>query len=175
MLELILGGARSGKSRYAEHKAQAYNRVVYVATAQIGDDEMAHRVALHRERREPSWTTLEKYKDFCEIDFQNADAILIDCLTLMVTGLFFEEDCSTYDDEEFLKLEEKIWHQIARLLDMTNHKPVFLVSNEIGLGLVPEDRISRIFRDMMGRFHQKIAQRADHVFFIVAGLPLVVK
>lgn len=175
MLELILGGARSGKSSYAEKRAQTYTKVLYIATAQIKDDEMAHRIKLHRQRRQESWVTLEKYKDFHLEDFFDVQGVLVDCLTLMVTGIFFDEDRSHYDDRKFEELEEEIWLQIQRLLDLTLDKDVFLVSNEIGLGLVPEDRISRVFRDMLGRFHQRIAERADKVSFIVAGIPLVVK
>ena len=85
MLELILGGARSGKSSYAENKAQAYSQVLYLATAQIKDEEMEYRIKLHRKRRPEEWITLEKYKDFEAEDFSEAKVVLIDCLTLMVT------------------------------------------------------------------------------------------
>ncbi|HZK10575.1 MAG TPA: bifunctional adenosylcobinamide kinase/adenosylcobinamide-phosphate guanylyltransferase [Clostridia bacterium] len=175
MLELILGGARSGKSAYAEKKAENYSKVLYLATAQIKDDEMAHRVELHRQRRHKSWLTLEKYKCFQREDFTKADVVVIDCLTLMVTGLFFEKDRSHYNERDFALLEETIWHEIEHLLDLLKDKVVFLVSNEIGLGLVPEHKLSRVFRDMLGRFHQEIAHRADKVSFIVAGIPVEVK
>ncbi|NLY37087.1 MAG: bifunctional adenosylcobinamide kinase/adenosylcobinamide-phosphate guanylyltransferase [Tissierellia bacterium] len=175
MLELILGGARSGKSSYAENKAQAYSQVLYLATAQIKDEEMEYRIKLHRKRRPEEWITLEKYKDFEAEDFSEAKVVLIDCLTLMVTGIFFDEDRSHYDDEAFARLEDEIWLEIENLLNLTGNKDVFIVSNEIGLGLVPEDPISRVFRDMLGRFHQRIALRADKVSFIVAGIAMVVK
>lgn len=175
MLEFILGGARSGKSSYAEAKVEAYPGAVYLATAKVYDDEMAHRVKLHQERRNKQWLTLEKYKDFKVEDFSDKPAVLIDCLTMMVTGLFFEEDVSDFSDESFMELEERIWLEIESLLDLLVDRDVFLVSNEIGLGLVPEQRLSRVFRDMMGRFHQKIAKRADRVTLVVAGLALEVK
>lgn len=175
MLEFILGGARSGKSSYAEAKVKTYSDAVYLATAKIYDDEMAHRVKLHQERRNKDWLTLEKYKDFRIEDFSDKPAILIDCLTMMVTGLFFEDDISEFSDDDFMELEESIWSEIEGLLDLLNDRDVFLVSNEIGLGLVPEQRLSRVFRDMMGRFHQKLAKRADKVTLVVAGLALEVK
>ena len=153
----------------------AYPGAVYLATAKVYDDEMAHRVKLHQERRNKQWLTLEKYKDFKVEDFSDKPAVLIDCLTMMVTGLFFEEDVSDFSDESFMELEERIWLEIESLLDLLVDRDVFLVSNEIGLGLVPEKRLSRVFRDMMGRFHQKIAKRADRVTLVVAGLALEVK
>lgn len=175
MLEFILGGARSGKSTYAENRTMDYQGAVYLATAQIYDEEMAHRVKLHRQRRDSSWLTLEKYKDFEKEDFSDKPAVLIDCLTMMVTALFFEHPVDDYSDEKFMELEEEIWKEISRLLDLLEDRDVFLVSNEIGLGIVPENRLSRVFRDMMGRFHQRIAQRADKVTLVVAGLAVEIK
>lgn len=175
MLELILGGARSGKSSYAEKRAGSYPEVVYLATAKIEDEEMAHRVELHKKRRKDSWRTLEKYRGFTRQDLGNEPAILLDCLTMMVTGLLFDENFEDYSDEDFQRLEEKIWQEIEGFLDISQDRDVLLVSNELGMGLVPEDRLSRIFRDMMGRFHQLLAKRADRVTLVVAGIPVVIK
>lgn len=175
MIEFILGGARSGKSAYAEEKAKAYPGVVYLATAQVLDEEMAHRVKLHKSRRDSSWRTVEKYRDFTPEDFGLEPGVIVDCLTLMVTGLLFEKELDNLSDEDFSKLEKEIWREIEGLLDLVSDRDVFIVSNELGLGLVPENRLSRVFRDMMGRFHQLLAARADKVTLLVAGIPVNIK
>lgn len=175
MLHFILGGARSGKSSYAEELAVEFPSVLYLATSQIYDEEMRHRVHLHQKRRPATWTTLEKYSGFIAEDFQHHDVILIDCLTLMITGLFFEEKVDDFLPEDYQKLEETITKEVHDLLDLVKEKTVFLVANELGLGIVPEQPMSRAFRDIAGRLNQQVAKRADKVSFMVAGLPMEVK
>ena len=174
MLHFILGGARSGKSSYAEELARQSSSVLYLATSKIYDEEMKHRVLLHQQRRPSSWKTLEKYRDFHEDDFQE-DVILIDCLTLLISGNFFDADVEHFGPEDFSVLEKDIAYQVHHLLDLVEKKTVYLVSNELGLGIVPEQKLSRAFRDIAGRINQQVAKRADKVSFMVAGIPMEIK
>lgn len=175
MLHFILGGARSGKSSYAEELARQSESVLYLATSKIYDEEMKHRVQLHQERRPSTWRTLEKYRDFQEDDFKDEEVILIDCLTLLISGNFFDADVEAFSPEDFSELEKEITYQVHHLLDLVEKKTVYLVSNELGLGIVPEQKLSRAFRDIAGRINQQVAKRADKVSFMVAGIPMEVK
>lgn len=164
---LVLGGARSGKSAYAERLAQSQgSALLYIATSQIWDDDMRERVDLHIERRGPEWTTIEEPMALAEVlKAHNAgDAIiLVDCLTLWLTNLMMAEA----DIAEARR-------SLCTVLDSVEGR-VILVSNEVGLGIVPENKMARDFRDHAGRLHQDIAAIADDVFFVAAGLPLQMK
>ena len=180
---LVLGGARSGKTRFAENltleKAKRGGRqAVYLATAQAFDDEMADRIARHRQDREGNgWQTVESPTDLvgtlgslieeAERYGQPAPVVLIDCLTLWVTNLMMEDR----------SVEAETARLLAFLEGRTSHSEIELifVSNEIGLGIVPENAMARAFRDHAGRLHQAIAALADRVLLIVAGLPMTVK
>lgn len=164
---LVLGGARSGKSRFAEERLMKSGRsLVYVATGRSLDDEMETRVRTHRARRGAEWSTVEEPIELVAALRSHATsdrAILIDCLTLWVTNLMLEDrDVRAASDE---------------LSDCLGDLPGVLVfvSNEVGLGIVPDNAMAREFRDHTGHLHQKIAERADSVFFIAAGLPLKMK
>jgi adenosylcobinamide kinase/adenosylcobinamide-phosphate guanylyltransferase len=165
-LTLVLGGARSGKSSYAERLVQALAPPwVYLATAQAFDDEMRERIALHRERRPPGWTTLEAPLALAGA-IRSAPAgapVLVDCLTLWVSNLMLADR----DTEA----------AFADLLDALSRAagPLVLVSNEVGLGIVPDNALARRFRDNAGVLHQRIAARAERVVLMVAGLPITVK
>jgi adenosylcobinamide kinase/adenosylcobinamide-phosphate guanylyltransferase len=164
---LVLGGARSGKSAYAEKLvAGSALDAVYVATASAGDAEMAERIAEHRKRRGAAWRTVEAPDDLEGVLVSEAGegrAVLVDCLTLWLSNLMLAgADC----EARGAALAER-----ARGLSGLR---VF-VSNEVGLGLVPETPLGRRFRDAQGRLNQKIAAVADHVVFMAAGLPLVLK
>jgi adenosylcobinamide kinase/adenosylcobinamide-phosphate guanylyltransferase len=166
-LTFVLGGARSGKSRRAEEFVTAEpGPWRYVATGQAFDAEMEERIALHKDRRGPGWLTREAPVDLpgaLEELGAEPQPILVDCLTLWLTNLMLGE--------------HDIAHAVARLdhaLDRSR-APVVMVSNEVGLGIVPENRLARAFRDEAGRLHQRVAARADRVLFMVAGLPLTVK
>jgi len=166
-LTLVMGGARSGKSRHAETLVTALPPPwTYIATAQAFDDEMRERIALHRGRREPGWTTLDAPLDLPQaIDSAARDAspVLVDCLTLWLTNIMLaERDIPAETDALHAALERA-------------KAPVVLVSNEVGLGIVPDNALARRFRDEAGRLHQQLAARADRVFFMVAGLPMTVK
>jgi len=166
-LILVLGGARSGKSRFAEALVEgAATCGTYCATAEPKDDEMAARIAAHRARRGAFWHTIEAPLAVAEVIATAANPecpLLIDCLTLWLSNLMMAE---RPDDEECTRLH-------AALRDATG--PVVLVANEVGLGLVPETPLGRRFRDAAGRLNQESAAIADRVVFVAAGLPLVLK
>jgi len=167
-LTLVLGGARSGKSRYAERlvEAAATAAAVYCATAEAGDAEMAARIAAHCARRGPFWRTVEEPLDLAAAIAREARCdrpMLIDCLTLWLSNTLL---AGRILDDEFATLR-------AALRDAAG--PVVLVANEVGLGLVPQTALGREFRDAAGRLNQEIAAIADRVVFIAAGLPLVLK
>lgn len=165
-LTLVLGGARSGKSRYAEQAVMASPPPwVYVATAEPFDDEMKARIAGHRGRRGGQWQTDEAPLDLAGA-ISNAPAsatVLVDCLTLWLSNLMFK---GRDIDAETQRLETALAVRKA---------PSVLVSNEVGSGIVPDNAEARRFRDLQGRLNQRIAARADRVVLLVAGLPMVVK
>lgn len=166
-LTLVLGGARSGKSRHAEALvAAAPGPRVYIATAQVWDEEMADRVARHRQDRGPGWTTVEEPLDLPGALRRHAVAgtnVLVDCLTLWLSNLMMDE--------------ADIPARTAQLLETLAavEGRVVLVSNEVGLGIVPDNALARRFRDHAGRLHQDVAALAGRVLFIAAGLPMVLK
>jgi len=166
---LVLGGARSGKSRYAEGLITAlpppWNPPwVYVATAEPGDDEMRARIAVHRARRGSQWQTVEAPHDIAAaIALAQSKPALIDCLTLWLSNLML---AGNDVDAEIARLERALAAAVA---------PVVLVANEVGSGIVPDNALGRTFRDLQGTLNQRIAARADRVVFMVAGLPLAVK
>ncbi len=164
---LVLGGARSGKSRFAERLVEDSGLdPVYVATAAAGDTEMAERIAHHRERRGDRWSTIEEPVDLRATLAENASAgkaVLVDCLTLWITNLMMREADITAETGRLA----------AQVPDLAG--PVVFVSNEVGLGIVPENAMARAFRDHAGRLHQQVAERAEQVFFIAAGLPIALK
>ena len=174
MLTLILGGARSGKSRLAERLATRAERVCFLATAQPCDDsEMLARVEQHRARRPESWVTVEEPLALADaVDRATAqhDAILIDCLTVWLGNLFWEHRES--EPGCVLNLVEG---ELTRVAASARACQIILVSNEVGSGTVPEARVARDFRDVHGLMNQRAAEVADEVILTVAGLPLHLK
>lgn len=169
MLQLILGGARSGKSRLAEQIAQEIQKpVTYVATAQAFDEEMHDRIQHHQQQRPNEWALLEEPLFLADalkkIDQEN-HVILVDCLTLWVSNLLMHENRAMQKNEF-----EKLFKVLTQL-----KSDVILVSNETGLGVVPMGQISRKFVDESGRLHQQLGQLADRVTFCVAGFPMILK
>jgi adenosylcobinamide kinase/adenosylcobinamide-phosphate guanylyltransferase len=164
-LTLVLGGARSGKSRYAETIITALPPPwVYLATAQALDAEMAARIAAHRARRGVGWTTIEAPRDLAAAVAAHGNApILVDCLTLWLSNLMMAD----------APIEQEIDRLQQALAEAAG--PVVLVANEVGSGIVPDNALARRFRDLQGGLNQRIAALADHVVLVVAGLPLVVK
>ncbi|ENV93311.1 hypothetical protein F937_02710 [Acinetobacter calcoaceticus ANC 3680] len=169
MLQLILGGARSGKSRLAEQTAISMQlAVTYVATAQALDPEMQNRIAHHQNQRPAHWSLVEEplflARTLQKIDRPN-QIILVDCLTLWLTNLLLLEDQNVQELEC-----EQLVHILPKL-----ESEIILVSNETGLGVVPLGEISRRFVDEAGRLHQVLGQIADKVMFCVAGFPMILK
>jgi adenosylcobinamide kinase / adenosylcobinamide-phosphate guanylyltransferase len=165
-ITLVLGGARSGKSRYAERLITAGPPPwIYVATAQPGDAEMAERIALHKARRARGWQTHEAPHDLpAAIGAPPQDApLLIDCLTLWLSNRMLAD----------ADIEQEADALAAALAQRASR--IVLVSNEVGAGIVPENALGRRFRDAQGRINQRFAARADTVILMVAGLPITVK
>jgi adenosylcobinamide kinase/adenosylcobinamide-phosphate guanylyltransferase len=167
-LTLVLGGARSGKSRYAEALIAALPPPwqppwAYLATAEAGDAEMAARIAAHRARRGPQWQTVEVPRDLAGALGSCTTPVLVDCLTLWLSNLMLAE---ADVDAEIARVE----HALANA-----RAPAVLVANEVGSGIVPDNPLSRRFRDLQGLLNQRMAARADRVVLVVAGLPLAVK
>jgi adenosylcobinamide kinase/adenosylcobinamide-phosphate guanylyltransferase len=169
MLQLILGGARSGKSRLAEKLASESGlEVIYIATSQPLDGEMNQRVALHRQRRPDSWGLVEEPLELTKVLKQSAGpgrCLLVDCLTLWLTNLLMLED------------PQRLAQERDALLDCLAELPgeIILVSNETGLGVVPLGELTRRYVDEAGWLHQALAERCQRVVFTVAGLPMTLK
>lgn len=168
MKHLILGGARSGKSRHAERlAAQSGKGVVYVATAEARDAEMAARIEHHRRQRPPAWRLVEEPLALAQVLRREAAAdrcLLVDCLTLWLTNLLSQE-------------KNRMQAEIDALLETLPALAgeIILVSNEVGWGIVPDNPLARAFRDEAGRLHQRLAAACDAVTLVVAGLPVALK
>lgn len=169
MLQLILGGARSGKSRLAEQIAKDSGlSVIYMATAQALDEEMQQRIAHHQQQRPAHWQVLEEPIYLADRLLQCDQAnqlILVDCLTLWLSNLLFAEDPA---------LQQQQMQKLFEILPQLQSQ-IILVSNETGLGVVPMGEISRRFVDEAGRLHQTLGQLAHKVMFCVAGFPMILK
>lgn len=175
-LILILGGARSGKSAYAEKLAgQLGRRVLYIATAEAKDAEMAERIAAHRQARPAHWQTLEAPQQvaaaLATIDSE-PEVLLLDCLTLLVSNIVLALEGQTQAVIE-AAVQTEINHLVA--VHVERKIPLIVVSNEVGLGLVPPSSLGRLYRDVLGRANQHLAAQAGRVLFMVAGLPMIVK
>jgi adenosylcobinamide kinase/adenosylcobinamide-phosphate guanylyltransferase len=166
-LILVTGGVRSGKSCYAENEAAKSSQVCYVATAWAGDGEMEMRIQQHRSRRPVHWVTVEEQINLAEVLDNNhgIECVLIDCLGMWVTNLLCGEE------------RPEIQSMLDCLLAALDRFPgsVILVSNEVGWGLVPDNKLGRQFRDLLGLVNQQVAQVADEVVLMVAGCPLYIK
>lgn len=180
-LILFIGGARSGKSRLAEERALAAGgAVAYIATAPVYDDEMAHRVKLHRKRRPGHWATIEETLDLAgALDRvpENTAVVLLDCLTLWLTNRLLEKYRDDLTQEAYDDMEKDMRADLARFCQRAKEQPflTLVVANEVGCGIVPESPMGRIFRDMAGRANQLAAGEAHEVYYVVAGYPLAVK
>lgn len=164
-IHLILGGARSGKSKYAEELAANNKNKIYIATSESLDREMETRINAHKTRRGPDWQTIESPIEIAKI-IKNSDhesTILIDCMTIWLSNLMLAEKDTAYEIEKLLET----------LQQTKNH--IIMVSNEVGLSIVPENALARRFRDEQGRLNQALAKTATNVVFIAAGLPLILK
>ncbi len=174
---LIIGGARSGKSTLAQEMAlKAGGNVLFVATAEAGDEDMKKRIEMHRKSRPPDWVTLEATTHIGSQVIKNigkAQTVIIDCVTLLINNIFMR-----YDDKTDADLaEQEVTAEIKELLDCIERSDAhfIIVTNEVGLGVVPADRVSRLYRDILGRANQMLAEHADEVYLLVAGIPLLLK
>ena len=177
---LILGGARSGKSRFAQQLALSKAQpVLFVATAEAGDEDMRRRIEQHKKERPATWTTLEVTAEVGSQILQSIGdmpTVILDCITLLVNNAFSRH--GSFPDELDVALVEKgVEAEIAGLVDCLDRcgASFIIVSNEVGLGLVPAGRMSRVYRDLLGRANQALAQHVDEVYLLAAGLPLRIK
>lgn len=172
-LIFILGGARSGKSAFAEGLARQGGRVLYVATAQAFDEAMERRIAAHQEQRPSEWGTLEEPVALLGVlpgALEGYDTCLLDCATMWVSNMLLEMEGEA-------DAEQRILAEALRLLEVYERSSAtwIVVSNEVGLGVVPSSALGGTYRDILGRVNQALAARADKVYFMVAGLALEMK
>jgi adenosylcobinamide kinase / adenosylcobinamide-phosphate guanylyltransferase len=176
-LTLILGGARSGKSTFAQQLAgERSRRVAYIATARVLDEEMEQRIAAHQLARPDQWVTLEIPSGIgrtLAMSPLQADGVVMDCLTMLVTNLLMDIPSN---EEKLAEAEAdaKVQAEVDELLDIIREGSAdwIVVSNEVGLGLVPPYPLGRVYRDLLGRANQRLAACAEEVFFLVAGIPV---
>ncbi|MDI6601595.1 MAG: bifunctional adenosylcobinamide kinase/adenosylcobinamide-phosphate guanylyltransferase [Thermoanaerobacteraceae bacterium] len=183
MAEIILltGGARSGKSRKAEELATGYKKVVYIATSLPIDDEMRQRIQRHRQSRPEGWTTVEKYRDLYNVilKHKDSDVILLDCITVMISNILMDMDID-WDNPcqaDFERAEKVVMHEIDDMLrGLEGFEGRFImVTNEVGMSLIPEYPLGRAFRDIAGFVNQRLAQISDRVYLMVSGIALEIK
>jgi adenosylcobinamide kinase/adenosylcobinamide-phosphate guanylyltransferase len=172
MVSLVIGGARSGKSRFAQSLGANAGRAVYIATARSEDAEMDARIAQHRLDRPAHWLTVEEPLEIgsaVERHAPHCDFLLIDCLTLWLSKY-----CWEHRDKAQPVIQSAALLELARIVAATNCS-VVAVTNEVGCGLVPESALGRFFRDLQGRVNQEVASAADWVHHVVAGIPVAIK
>jgi adenosylcobinamide kinase/adenosylcobinamide-phosphate guanylyltransferase len=166
----VTGGCRSGKSRFAlDHADQHFSRKLYLATCEALDEEMAQRIEQHKKMRGPEWQTIEepiKIVERIKECGEGVEVILMDCITLWLSNLLTRE-----------KTDLKIMDEMTRFVEMMKQTPTsfIVVSNEVGMGIVPADPLGRRFRDLSGMANQKIAAAANTVIFMVSGIPIFLK
>lgn len=193
-LIFVTGGAKSGKSKFAEEMLLKLNngnqKNIYLATSLVFDEEMKEKVRLHKKRRKNDWFTVETYKNFknkLNNFFENNDKIknnmLVDCLTNMITNIIFENqniDWNNFERKLYIqtlkKLNKNVKNSVDELLNITNQfENTVIVSNELGMGLVPSYPLGRYFREIAGKMNQIVAEKADEVYFVVSGIPMKIK
>lgn len=177
---LVTGGCRSGKSEYAEELLKDKDDVLYIATAKALDDEMKNRIEKHQIRRNQNWDTYEGFKDLdLVIEKTEKRSVLLDCITIMMTNLLFEEerdfDNMSMDDVDKILKEIKLQVEKTIIMAKKLNKTLIMVTNEVGYGLVPEYKLSRIFRDIAGAVNKHVAAFSDEVYLTVCGIPMKVK
>lgn len=191
----VTGGAKSGKSKFAEDLLLSLNsgkeKNIYLATSQVFDEEMEMKVLIHKERRQDKWETIESYKDFYE-SLKSAfveeksqgesvfkNNMLVDCLTNMVSNIIFEDltiDWEKPTKEQLQSCDRRVEKEILSLIEnLEKFNYVVIVSNELGMGIVPATPLGRYFREIAGKMNQLIAEKADEVYFVVSGIPMKIK
>jgi adenosylcobinamide kinase / adenosylcobinamide-phosphate guanylyltransferase len=173
MLTLITGGARSGKSTFAQSLCPPHAHALYLATAVPIDSEIRERIAKHRATRPGSWRTIEEplaVPSVIEAHASESDFILIDCLTLWLNNLLLE-----WGSDSFATLETKAMAEAQALITAAQHGTVVAVTNEVGSGIVPESPVARQFRDLQGFLNQQMARAANTVYLLTCGIPMQIK
>ncbi|MDR7870492.1 MAG: bifunctional adenosylcobinamide kinase/adenosylcobinamide-phosphate guanylyltransferase [Tissierellaceae bacterium] len=178
MVTLVTGGARSGKSTFAENLYLDTEDVVYIATSRIWDDEMKERVALHKKSRPSAWRTFEGNYNLKE-SIGSEKHYLLDCLTVLTSNIMFDitKDFEYIDYKLQKQVEDKVVDEITDLINVINTKgyDLIMVTNEVGYSIVPENHISRVFRDIQGRINQRIASLSHRVYLVCCGIPVKIK
>lgn len=178
---LVIGGARSGKSHFAQELALKWGEpVLFVATAAAGDQEMWQRIEEHRKQRPTTWSTLEVTTHIgsqIEQKIGRARVVIVDCITLLISNIFSQYSHPTGEQVDASLIEQQLTAELSELVECINKVDAsfIIVSNEVGLGLVPANRVGRLYRDLLGRANQILAQCADEVYLMVAGLPIKIK
>lgn len=191
-ITLVTGGVRSGKSAFAEALLLSFQSVGYIATGVVNqpDEEFKERIKLHQQRRPKTWETYEGFSNLAEyVSNSSCQYYLLDCITMLVTNLLFNIVEKKYptklamNDQVFLNKQEQIeimgdiQKEIVNLLEMikNSNKEIVIVTNEIGLGVVPPTKLGRYFRDLIGKMNQFLAKEAQEVYFVISGLPQKIK
>lgn len=179
---MVTGGSRSGKSEFAENLClENGKRLGYIATAEVYDQEMKLRIEAHQNRRGRVWTNFEEPLDVYSLlkRIQDEDFVLLDCLTMLIfNNMFrFREDFDEISSEEWTLIEGSLLSQMEQLFSAMKAHPsnYIIVTNEIGLGIIPEGKLSRLYRDIVGKVNQKLASISDEVYFVVSGIPMKIK
>lgn len=177
MIKLVLGGARSGKSEFAEDIYKDIDDVTYIATAKAIDKEFEERIAMHKARRNTKWTTIEAYKDFASIEMKTKYYFLDDVTNMLTNILFDHLGARDIEDEDVSLVEKLVINEVATLFTRIKEMDadIVIVSSELGAGLVPESKLSRLFRDMHGKVNQYIAKNADEVYYVIASIGVKIK
>lgn len=180
-MTLITGGARSGKSHFAQELAlKACEPVLFVATATAGDDEMRQRIEKHRKARPATWSTFEATTRIGSQISKNIDkspTVIIDCITLLINNIFCQYSDPDGEQIDAPLIEKEVMAEIdelVRCLDQIDANFI-IVTNEVGLGLVPANKMGRLYRDLLGKANQILAQHADEIYLMVTGIPLKIK
>lgn len=178
---LVIGGAGSGKSYFAQELARKLGgAVLFVATATAGDEEMLKRIEKHRQKRPPDWSTLETTsrvgKNIVE-KLGNAQVVIVDCITLLLNNIFSQYSDPTGEQIDVPLIEKGLNAEINELIESTKQLDAsfIIVTNEVGAGLVPATKLGRLYRDLLARANQMLAEAADEVYLMVAGLPVPIK
>lgn len=178
MIRLITGGARSGKSNFAESLYKDEDKVVYIATSKITDEEMKERVKLHQNSRPQSWRTFEANYNLEEA-IGSEKNYLLDCITILTSNIMFDmSDNVEYIDYRLQsKIEDKVISEVESLIKNISDRGynLIMVTNEVGDSIVPEHHISRVFRDIQGRINQRIAALSHELYLVCCGLPVKIK
>jgi len=178
---LITGGARSGKSHFAQELAAGSGKpVLFVATAEAGDEEMRQRIEEHQRTRPTAWSTLEVTTHIGDEILKKvggAKVVIVDCVTLLVNNIFNQNTDQTGEHFDASLIEKEVTREIGELIECIDRLDAsfIMVTNEVGMGLVPANKTSRLYRDLLGRANRLLAERADEVYLVVAGLPVLIK